>query len=1457
MHFVCFKESQVLQPNSRIKLYCNEKRIIHLYFDEVYPFDSGNYTMILKNSAGTAKHSFTINADGSMSFLDEEIYQQDYPFKSEETKDYPLFSKFKDVFEVDLNETIDIEFTIYSFEKPKVKIIKNEKIIYSNEKCKIEYLESIDSFHHYKLTIKNINDTDDGTYEINAQNSQGENSAPIKVVLNDKKEKPKFVKRFNSCKLTEGNQLLLEVSVKGYPTPELTWYHNDSKILPSKSILIRQHRNDGILAVNNLVKNCHDGQYKCVAKNIYGTATIEETVEVHKRTAKFLERLNDVEVYENEKTILLVKITSTEDDVKWFKEGEPLSEDDDYQFIKDGHYRKLLIEKCNVSHQGEYTCALPTDKCTGYLEVVELPAEITKELKDCNIKYGEDAHFTIEVSKGDAMLQWFKNKNPITFDERIHLEINGKQQTLIIKNAKLEDVGEYSCCLNERISKAKLIIQYPSTEFIKRLDDEYNIDEQCETVLTVEISRPDVDVYWYHNGEELRETSNIKMISEETIRKLIIHHTRITDSGEYICMAKGDQTETKVNVSKEPIVFVLKLKDFNVNEGETATLSVEVIDENYDVVWMKDNQIIQPNERIMMSNVGKNKKLILKNVNIQDRGYYTVLCKDQRSTAKLSVLTPPKVLTDTRRFTAVRNENFSLDISYDGYPSPKVEWYYSGRMLKTSKKASVEIMMSRTILTIKNFDDTDVGLYKLSLENSIGQYITHFELFIIDKPDAPGQPNAMNITNNSLILVWQEPKKDNGSPITNYIVEYKESKAKNWKEYNEFITEQHVKIKNLKHNVNYVFRVYAINKAGKSLPSHESQPILIEEQILEEAPTFIQTLPPTLSVQPSSTTILECKVIGNPTPKVEWFMDEELIEEDDDNIIFKYDQNIAKLVIKDCSFEWSGEFKCVATNKIGKATTSTKLSVEEKPYAKFNNDALLSKIKQGSDHSIECKIFGYPKPEINWFKGGIKLRPSNNITMDNTDESTVLKIKNFHLEDSGIYTLHLINSAGERKYDFELRLVKKPGPPEQPIRCIINNDNSVELSWNPPKDDGGSPILYYLIELCETKYGKEWNEVAKVTGNQFTYTVRNLHSGSRYRFRISSINEFGTSDPALTESVLCKKILEKPSPPTGPVKTSDHNEQSFVLYWNVPEYDGNSPIIEYIVEIREVGTEKWKRAARVNGETLTAKIDHLEKEKTYELKITCRNEIDYSDPYYLSENITVKCRYGPPTSPVGPLELNEMTNASLLIVWKPPVSNGGLELTNYIIERKLTFENTWIREAIVNPDVLSYTINNLSSKYEYNVRVIAENALGKSEPLEAESPIQLCKDATPPGIPSAPLEMRSVSPSAIVIEWGKPEHDGGSPITGYVIAAKDVRRTMWIQVGKVDADVHRLQIKDFQENKSYKVRVMAENDVGLSDPLESEEPITVVRPPGILSLLLLFKIQLMNYLIYFFFFRLR
>ena len=66
----------------------------------------------------------------------------------------------------------------------------------------------------------------------------------------------------------------------------------------------------------------------------------------------------------------------------------------------------------------------------------------------------------------------------------------------------------------------------------------------------------------------------------------------------------------------------------------------------------------------------------------------------------------------------------------------------------------------------------------------------------------------------------------------------------------------------------------------------------------------------------------------------------------------------------------------------------------------------------------------------------------------------------------------------------------------------------------------------------------------------------------------------------------------------------------------------------------------------------------------------------------------------------------------------------------------------------------------------------------------------------PPSAPTAPLEISTLGPHALTIEWGAPESDGGAPLEGYKIAVRDARRQMWMEVGRVKSDVQKLKVQD-------------------------------------------------------------
>ena len=53
-----------------------------------------------------------------------------------------------------------------------------------------------------------------------------------------------------------------------------------------------------------------------------------------------------------------------------------------------------------------------------------------------------------------------------------------------------------------------------------------------------------------------------------------------------------------------------------------------------------------------------------------------------------------------------------------------------------------------------------------------------------------------------------------------------------------------------------------------------------------------------------------------------------------------------------------------------------------------------------------------------------------------------------------------------------------------------------------------------------------------------------------------------------------------------------------------------------------------------------------------------------------------------------------------------------------------------------------------------------------------------------------------------MVEWGAPDSDGGAPLEGYKVAVRDAKRQMWMEVGRVQADVQKLQVKDLAVSRS-------------------------------------------------------
>ncbi len=106
-------------------------------------------------------------------------------------------------------------------------------------------------------------------------------------------------------------------------------------------------------------------------------------------------------------------------------------------------------------------------------------------------------------------------------------------------------------------------------------------------------------------------------------------------------------------------------------------------------------------------------------------------------------------------------------------------------------------------------------------------------LFIFLIVDAPGKPEVLDMTKNSITLVWTKPKNDGGSKIIGYYVEAMRLPGDTWVRCNtssQNVPREEYIATGLEEGAKYTFRVIAKTAVNISRASEITDPILVSAE---------------------------------------------------------------------------------------------------------------------------------------------------------------------------------------------------------------------------------------------------------------------------------------------------------------------------------------------------------------------------------------------------------------------------------------------------------------------------------------------------------------------------------------------------------------------------------------------------------------------------------------------------
>jgi parallel beta-helix repeat protein len=358
-----------------------------------------------------------------------------------------------------------------------------------------------------------------------------------------------------------------------------------------------------------------------------------------------------------------------------------------------------------------------------------------------------------------------------------------------------------------------------------------------------------------------------------------------------------------------------------------------------------------------------------------------------------------------------------------------------------------------------------------------------------------------------------------------------------------------------------------------------------------------------------------------------------------------------------------------------------------------------------------------------------------------------------------------------------------------------SGDSYVNISWDPPNTDGGTPITNFILYR-----GNISGEVIFYINidNVYFFNDTNVINGNTYYYKLSAINNIG-------EGKLSEEVFNTPGVvPSAPINVSASVGISFInITWEKPFSNGGFPIINYLIYKGDFsGGETFYMEI---GNILFFNDTYVPKESFYYYKIRAKNTLGEGAE---SEEIQSKL-IGPPSEPINFKAFGGVSY--ILLTWASPIFDGGSPVTNFTIYRGTKSGFEFFYNITENVSYFNDTLVTNGTTYYYLVSAIniAGEGLSSNE-----------TNAKPISVPSSPRDLHTMAGDQYVnLTWSVPSSNGSSIISNYIIYRSEIKgeETYYLKIGSV------LSYNDTNVTNGvvYYYRVSANNVAGES-PLSKE-----------------------------------
>ncbi|XP_047359131.1 Down syndrome cell adhesion molecule-like protein Dscam2 isoform X16 [Vespa velutina] len=768
----------------------------------------------------------------------------------------------------------------------------------------------------------------------------------------------------------------------------------------------------------------------------------------------------------------------------------------------------------------------------------------------------------------------------------------------------------------------------------------------------------------------------------------------------------------------------------------------------------------------------------------------------------------PKFSSDDRvhSFIRAKGSTSNLFCPAQGFPVPSFRWYkfIEGSSRRQPVQLNDRVRQVSGTLIIREARVEDSGKYLCIVNNSVGGESVETVLTVTAPLAAEIEPSTQTV--------------DFGRPATfNCNVRGNPIKTISWLKDGKplGLEEPVLRIESVKKEDKGMYQCFVRNDQESAQATAELklggrfEPPQIRQAFTEE------------TLQPGPSMFLKCVASGNPTPEITWELDGKRLSNTERGQVGQYvtvnGDVVSHLNISSIHTNDGGLYKCIAASKVGSAEHSARLNVYGLPFIRHMDKKA---IVAGETLRVTCPVAGYPIESIVWERDTRvlpinrkqKVFPNGTLIIENVER----------MSDQATYTCVARNAQGySARGTLEVQVMVAPQIApisfgEEPvnagdlisIQCVVTKgDSPLEVTWT----FDGRPINHDRMDVIVSDSGKRVKQL-------IIESVAARHAGE-YTCVASNAAGSTSHSAKLDVNVPPRWILE----PT---------DKAFA--------QGSDARVECKADGFPKPQITWKRAAGdtpgdytdlklsnpdISVEDGTLSINNIQ--KTNEGYYLCEavNGIGaglsavilisvQAPPHFEIKLRNQTARRGEPAV----LQCEAQGEKPIGILWN---------MNNKRLDPKSDSRYT-IREEILANGVLSdLSIKRTERTDSALFTCVATNAFG-SDDTSINMIVQ--------EVPEVPYGLKVLDKSgrSVQLSWAAP-YDGNSPIKRYVIEYK-------ISKGSWETDIDKVLVPGSQQNvagvfnlrpaTTYHLRIVAENEIGTSDPSDTVTIITAEEAPS-------------------------